>query len=410
MSKWHISNRKMPKGQLADVRRLIRGPERSSARSVIVPIESDRPGAAGVAGGLAGEQIRSFEMWWDAAESKLRFAIVADERDADNFERAFQVMYPNAAFDNMRETVPAWFDRRSAYRVFDVGTRHGHYATIFDEPCGEHSLITRMASAIQSVSHAWIQFVFVRLDCTSFLRTHMTRLDGWFMEINRGNYTSWGDEIMGRKPRKHPELGYDLASNYKGLKKHVVAKMQGAHLIMSIRGLVQGSGGEDVDLPFDKVSALSVDGIDSAYEHLTKFRYKYDRFCSDAKKSRIRMPGPRGARDHRICMFESRHLPDPDQYFGRAISQYFDRGWWGLRGYQARRPMPFLILNPAEIPLFVHLPDPSTPNIDTTRSVRLPSKPSEKTGAGIGFFDSLDDPGQQPGPAPEDADGNCGVR
>ncbi|MCE2499043.1 MAG: hypothetical protein J4F28_08705 [Nitrosopumilaceae archaeon] len=418
MPRWHISNKKMPRGQLADVKRLIHGPERPSARSVIVPIESDRQEATGVAGGLAGDQIRSFEMWWDASESKLRFVMIADERDADDFERAFQVMYPNSAFDDICETVPTWFDRRSTYRVFDVGTRHGHYATVFDEPGGEHGLITRMASAIQSASHAWIQFVFARLDCTPFLRTHMSRLDNRFMEINRGNYTSWGDEITGKKPRKHPELGYDLTSSYKGLKKHVMAKMQGAHLIMSIRGLVQGSdssddgsgGGKDIDLPFDKVSALSVDGIDSAYEHLAKFRYKYDRFFSDVKGSRVRVPGPRGARDHRICMFESRHLPDPDQFFGRAISQYFDKGWWGLRGYQARRPMPFLILNPAEIPLFVHLPDPSTPNIDTTRGVRLPSKPSEKTGAGIGFFDSLDDPKQQPGPAPEDADGNCGVR
>jgi len=66
--------------------------------------------------------------------------------------------------------------------------------------------------------------------------------------------------------------------------------------------------------------------------------------------------------------------------------------------------MPFLILNPSEVPLFVHLPDPSTPNVETTRGVRLPSKPSEKEGAGIGFFDSLDGPGpQQPGPAPGDA-------
>ena len=406
MARWRISNRRMPRGQLADVKRIIRGPERLAARSVTVPIESDPQGAAGAAGGLAGGRARSFEMWWDAAESRLRFAIVSDERDADDFERAFQVMYPNAAFGDMRETVPAWFDRKSTYQVFDVGTRHGHYAAVFDEP-GGRSLITRMASAVQSASHAWIQFVFARLDCTAFLRTHMSRLDSRFMEINRGNYTSWVDEITGKKPRKHPELGYDFTSNYTGLKKHAMAKMQGAHLIMGIRGLVQGNGdgdgGQDVDLPFDKVSALSVDGIDSTYEHLAKFRYEYDRFCSDTKKSQIRVPGPRGARDHRICMFESRHMPDPYQFFGRAISQYFDRGWWGLRGYQTRRPMPFLILNPAEIPLFVHLPDPSTPNMETTRGVRLPSKPSEKTGAGVGFFDSLDDPGQRQGPVHDDA-------
>ena len=402
MSRWHISNRRMPKGQLAGVKKFMRGPEKPVARSVIVPIEPDRQGAAGVAGGLAGDQIRSFEMWWDAAESRLRFVIVSDERDMDDFGRAFQVMYPNAAFDEMRETVPAWFDRKSPCSVFDVGTRHGHYATVFDGPGGGgRSLITGMANAIQSADRAWMQFAFVRFDCTPFLRAHMARLDGRFMEISRGEYTSWGDEIMGRKPHKHPELGYDFTSSYKGLKKHAMAKMQGAHLVMSVRGLVQGGDGKSVDLPFDRVSALSVDGIDSAYEHLAKFRYGYDKFYSDTKKSRVRVPGPRGASDHRICMFESRHMPDPGKYFGRATSQYFDKGWWGLLGYQTRRPMPFLILNPAEAPLFVHLPDPSTPNIDTTRGVRLPSKPSEKTGAGIGFFDSLDDPGQ-PDPAPED--------
>ena len=404
MSRWRISNKRMPRGQLADVKRFMRGPERLSARSVTIPIESDPQRAADVAGGLAGDQIRSFEMWWDAAESRLRFVIISDERDMDDFERAFRVMYPNAAFDGMSETVPAWFDRRSEYRVFDVGTRHGHYATVFDGP-GASSLITSMAGAVQSAGHAWIQFVFARFDCTPFLRAHMSRLDGRFAEINRGEYTSWGDEITGGKPRRHPELGYDLTSSYKGLKKHAMAKMQGAHLVMSIRGLIQGSGdgdGRDADFPFDKVSALSVDGIDSAYEHLAKFRYRYDRFYSDTKKSLVGVPGPRGAPDHRICMFESRHLPDPGKYFGRATSQYFDKKWWGFRGYQTRRPMPFLILNPAEVPLFVHLPDPSTPNIDTTRGVRLPSKPSEKAGAGIGFFDSPDDPGQS-GPAPEDA-------
>lgn len=88
-----------------------------------------------------------------------------------------------------------------------------------------------MAGAIQSAGHTWIQFVFARFDCTAFLRAHMSRLDGRFAEINRGEYTSWRDEITGRKPRKHPELGYDLTSSYRGLKKHAMAKMQGAHRV-----------------------------------------------------------------------------------------------------------------------------------------------------------------------------------
>lgn len=77
-------------------------------------------------------------MWWDAADSRLRFVIISDERDAADFERAFRIMYPNAAFGEMRKTVPAWFDRGCAeYRVFDVGALHGHYATVFRAGCAQ---------------------------------------------------------------------------------------------------------------------------------------------------------------------------------------------------------------------------------------------------------------------------------
>ena len=401
VSRWRVANRRVPRGQLDDTRKFLPGPDRLAARSVVVPMDMDPDRAVGAAGALPGERIRSFEVWWDSEESKLMFVLVSDAHDMGNYERAFRVMYPNAAFEDMDKTVPKWFDRTSEYQIFDVGTRHGHYATVLDV-AGAHGLMTRLANTIQESGRAWLQFVFARYDFAPFLRRHMERMDARLAEIKRGQYVSPSGHLLGHKPRDHPELNRDFMNTYRGLQRHVVAKTQGAHLAMSIRGVVQGDAG--VDLPFDEVAALSVEDIGSGYEHLTKFRYDYGRFCSDARRSRVRAPG-RDRADQRICMFESRHMPDPEQFLGGALSRYFDKRWWGLLGYRTRRPLPFLILNPRELPLFVHLPDPATPNIDTTRGVHLPSKPSGKAGSDLGFFDALrpdDDDGYTIPPPPRE--------
>ena len=387
--RWRLANAKKQKGQLDKVKKFLPAPGRLSACSVMVPVAMDKKEAVLSAGGLASAGIRSFEIWWDGAEKRLQFVLAGEAQDLSSFRQAFANMYPNAAFENLKGTAPGWFDARSEYQVFDVGTYHGHYTAVFDQT-KSHQIITQIANTIQLSKYAWIQFAFRHYSFNSFLRRHVTRLDEKNIEIRRGKYLSTAEILMhpDKQPHEHPELGYDFANNYAGLQKHATLKMQSAHLLMSIRGLVQSDS--DIDLHFDEIEALPLENIRSGHEHLTKFRYGYGSFYSEGKKAPlVRVHGDDG-KHQRIRIFESRLLPDPRPFLDAASSRYFEKGWLG--GYRERAPLPFLILNLSEIPLFIHLPNPSTPNIDTTRGVAIPAKPSEKAGSCIGFFKPRDDP------------------
>ena len=377
MKRWRLSNRSKPAGQLARAGRFLAPAGKLSACRVSVPVEMDSRAAVLAAGGLASAGTRSFELWWDGGEKRLDVALVAESSDLASYRQALRNMYPNAAFEAMESPVPAWFPAEQA-QIFDVGTYHGHYAAVFDKSRA-HQLIGQMANTVQLSGRAWIQFAFRLHPFNGFLRRHVARLDSRYREIARGRYLSNAEILMhpDRKPHEHPEMGYDYTNNYAGLQKHATLKMQGAHVLMSVRGAVVSDG--DLDLHFDEIEALPVENIHSGHEHLTKFRYKYSDFAG-GRKARVRAGGQRV---ERIDMFPLRLLPDPAKFLDPATGAYFDRG---LFGYRERRPLPFLVLNLSEMPLLVHLPAATTPNVSTTRGVALPSRPSEKEGANVGFF------------------------
>ena len=385
--RWRLANTRKQRGALDRVKRFLPPVGELAACSVIVPITMDKKEAVLAAGGLVSAGIRSFELWWDAPEKSLRFVLAGQSRDLSNFKQAFVNMYPNAAFEDLKDTVPGWFSRDGKYQVFDVGTYHGHYTAVFDQT-KSHQIISQIANTIQLSRYAWIQFTFCHYGFSAFLRRHVTRLDEKAREIKRGNYLGTTEILLhpDKKPHDHPELGYDFANNYGGLQKHATLKMQSAHMLMGIRGLIRSDC--DINLHFDEIEALPIENIRSGHEHLTKFRYDHAWFGpGDPKKSRARVQGSKEWRS-RIDLFESRLLPDPGPFLGRAIGRYFDKG---ILGYREREPLPFLILNLSEIPLFVHLPNPTTPNIATTRGVSLPAMPSEKEGASIGFFRAVEE-------------------
>jgi len=388
--RWRLANTKKQKGQLDSVDRFLAAPGGLAACSVTVPIIMDKKEAAQAAGGLVSAGIRSFELWWDGTEKSLRFVLVGEARDIPNFKQAFANMYPNAIFVDLQKTVPEWFDAGREYNVFDVGTYHGHYTAVFDQ-AKAHQIITQISNTIQLSKYAWIQFAFRHYGFSGFLRRHVSRLDEKNREIRRGNYLSNTEILLhpDKRPHDHPETGYDFFNNYGGLQKHATLKMQSAHMLMSVRGLMQSDS--EVNLHFDEIEALPVENIRSGHEHLTKFRYGYGGFQSDPKKKPPARVHGAGERCQRISLFASRLLPDPKPFLDRAFSTYFEKSWTGR--YRERAPLPFLILNLSEISLFVHLPDPATPNIDTTRGVVIPAKPSEKAGACIGFFRAVRDPG-----------------
>ncbi len=379
--RWRLANKKKPSGRLDQVKDFLATPGELAACSIVVPIDMNEKKAVLAAGGLASAGIRSFEVWWDADEKKMEFVLVAEKNDLAAYKQAFLNMYPNSVFSDMSNTVPGWFDE-SECQIFDVGTYHGHYSAVFDR-ARAHQLITQVANTVQLSRHAWIQIVFKHHTFGPFLRKHVGRLDEKVREIKRGRYLSNTEIIMNpdKKPHEHPEMGYDFTNNYGGLQKHATLKMQSAQLLMSIRGMIRSD--RDIDLNFDEIEALPVENIHSGHEHLTKFRYKYQNFLADEpKKTRIRVADSR-EKMPRIGIFRHRLLPDPGKFLDGAIGRYFDKG---ILGYREREPLPFLILNLEEIPLLVHLPEPVTPNIDTTRGVMIPSKPSLKAGACVGFF------------------------
>ena len=377
--KWRLANGRKPKGALDRAEKFLPGPAEISACSVSVPVEMDKKEAVEAAGGLAGPGARSYEVWWDGSEKQLQMVLACEKSDMAGYRQAFRNMYPGAGFAEVGP-VPSWFDPAGKYRVFDVGVYHGHYATVFDK-ARAHQLMSQIASTVQLSSKAWIQFVFKSYSFNPFLRRHVARLDGKVREIRRGNYLSNTEILMhpDKKPHDHPEAGRDFDNNYAGLQKHATLKMQGSHVLMSVRGLMVSD--DEIDLNFDEIEALPVESVRSGHEHLTKFRYRdAERWQLGSKKSVIRAGGQRLSR---LEMFPRRLLTDPEQHLEKALSGYCGRG---LFGYKDRRPLPFLMLTLPEMPLLVHLPSPSTPNLDTTRGVAMPTKPSEKEGGPLGSF------------------------
>ena len=359
-----------------------------SACSVRVPIAMDPKKAILAAGDLASTNTRSLEVWWDAAEKRLDFVLVAaGDRDLDAFKRTFLNMYPNAGFVSLESAVPIWFEPSLPCQIFDVGTQHGHYSAVFDKGRAHH-LMTRVASMIQLSKNAWIQVVFRRYDFGDFLRKHVDELDSKVKEIKQGNYLSASDQILysDKKPHDHPELGRDLTRNHRILRAHATQKRQAAQVMMSIRGLVIGE--DDIDLDFDEIQSMPVENVASVYEHVGKFRYKFQNFYNSDKPKRVqvRITGSK-KRCSRIDLFRLRLLPDPKKLTNAALNRYLGKDLLGR--YHTRNPLPFLILTLDEMALFAHLPDSSAiPNLDATRGIMMPSKPSTKSGVPLGFFNA----------------------
>ena len=330
--RWRLANTKKPKGQLHTVKKFLRESSNTdhtnklTACSVIVPITMDKKEAVIAAGGLVSTGIRSFELWWDSTEKRLQLVLVGNTRDISNFKQAFQNMYPNAVFIDLKEIVPTWFSIKNEYNVFDVGTYHGHYTAVFDQT-KSHQIITQIANTIQLSKYAWIQFTFQHYGFNTFLRSHVSKLNQKNREIKKGKYLSNTEILLNpdKKPHDHPELGYDFTNNYTGLQKHATLKMQSAHMLMSIRGLMQSDS--EVNLHFDEIEALPVENIRSGHEHLTKFRYSFDKFYQDPakknnKKSLVKIHGNKKPQS-RIQMFVSRLLPDPEPYLNQVVITLF---------------------------------------------------------------------------------------
>ena len=60
------------------------------------------------------------ELWWDGTQKKLKVVIAAGENNIEPYKQAFSIMYPDAQFNKLKNTVPDWWDERYPYHYFDV--------------------------------------------------------------------------------------------------------------------------------------------------------------------------------------------------------------------------------------------------------------------------------------------------
>ena len=403
MSKfWSLSQEKQS-GSLDKTRDFLGQPNSNvSCCSLKVPISMDVKSAIQTIHELISpnpETIRSFEIWWDGSVKQLKYILSAQNKlDLANYKISFQNVYPNVSFVSQSETIPEWFSpSKSTYEIFDVSLQHGHYSTVLDTAQQQQNqMITNISNSIQIYDNAWIQFVFAPYNFISYLRNHQRRLDTRIKHVTSKKYRTWVDDFTNKKSYENPENGLDFYNNYKELLHDSTKKTQDTQIAMSVRGLIRTRKTEDDEDNNNNYNysnrkpSLSFDQIKSKHDHLTQYSYNYKSFYHLKYKkagspltinNRIKKDYPR------LSMFDLRLIPNPKNIMNSAIKDYFEKTILTAE-YKTRKPLPYLILNPNELSLFVHLPNPTTTrNIQTTRNVSLPSKLVNKKGFNIGYFE-----------------------
>ena len=363
-----------------------------------MPISTDNKQAILAASNLVNKpeknphhsKIRSFELWWDSAKRQLKIILTAQSnQDLENFKIAFGNMYPNASFVNLDRITPDWYSpTKEQYKIFDVSLYHGHYSTVLDKT-NSHQLITQIANTIQLSDKAWIQFVFTPYNFTPYLKSHLNRLNQKIKTVTSKKYRTWMDDITNKPSHENPENELDFYNHYRNLQSDTAQKMQGSHVMMSIRGLIQSKD--------NSLDSLSFENIKSNHDHLTTYSYDYSKFYNKRSKiagSPIKISNQK-KNFQRISMFELRLLSSPRKYLEKAIKDYFEQSII-FGEYETRKPLPFLILNPSELSLFIHLPNPTiTKNLQITRNVSLPSRQTSKTGLNVGYFTRIEAENQE---------------
>jgi len=381
MGKWKLANSKEPKGLLDESTKFLSPKNKLGACFVSIPTVMDIKVAVDNIGGIISADTRSLEIWWNSEKQILNIVLVATIRDLDKLKQAFYNMYQNIAYEDIDILSPDWFDGTKEYQIFDVGYKHGHFSTVFDQ-LKTHQLITQISNTIQLSKFAWIQLVFRNYSFVKELQSHSTNLKNHYSIITKDNYFSTGDLLLSSKTegREHPEKYDDFATNFKLLQNHTTAKTQSSHVLLSIRGVVESD--VDLDLDFSEIESLPFENIHSNIEHLTKHTYDYLKFFSEKKPQHIKVDSKK-TELQRIDIFADRLLPDPQEFLPKIISQYTKKGLLGK--YKTRSSPPFLILTPPELSLFAHLPDSKTKNLIINRKQSMPQQQMNKVGYCLGY-------------------------
>lgn len=389
---WLFTIAKKQKGMLEKVKDFMPASGNLAAYEALVPIDQDLKKVVANAKQLASSTIRSFEIMWNKKNKDLRFQLTSDVNDIEHYVQAFKMMYPNAEFRKLDDTVPEWFHKDAGYSIFDASTRHGHFFAVFDKD-KEPKLVSQLAGAVQLAEFAWIQIVFVQQDASSELSKLLQKTQLLYNRVTdsrarpRTRRKSDGSEERYYLPDY--EKGRDFERHFGLLHAHASRKANGTQVIASLRGIVL----PDVNIAMDAVQTLQVENVQAqAIDKLEKYSYDYARFYTDTgkpKKNFVKI-GKEKTEDQRIVLFTKRLLPKA-RYLRDVVSRYCSpRGMsfmlsfltffsdFNYRAYHTRKPLPFLLLGTEEMHLFVHLPDCTTPNVKVTRGQSMPDVTTPK--------------------------------
>ena len=367
---WRLANRRQPDGALGNTR-FTGGIAEISAVTASVPTDTDPKRAFESAGGLPSHRTRALEVWWDGPRQTLDMILVSGSDDISEYKQNFLAMYPNSTFEESHVTAPQWYDPAMRCQAFDVGYRHGHISAVFDAQSGRDTM-TRICGAVQLASHAWIQIVFKRHGFVGHLQDLASRMQRLHRSITEDRYYAASD-LLSSDGRDHPERGKDFVTHYAMLESHIAQKMQGDHVMLSVRGILDSE--RDIRLDFGSIRSVPMRSM--SFEHLVMNTYGRD-FLSGG---RIRVSGKKTA--GRTAIFERRLLPEPDEISG-PVSRYASKSWLGR--YHLRGSPPFILMAAQETGLLLRLPDPATPNLPISRRQIIPQQQQPaKTGFCLGY-------------------------
>jgi hypothetical protein len=338
----------------------VAGKMKSISIRVNIEPEADRKKIVQAAEMLPAATPRFIEASWSANENDLDIRLTAYNSDIDHFLHDVSLNYkiaPNkdesSQFAN-GSLQPAWLkdlDPQTAF-FFVVSTTHGHAFANFDLSRAG-TLLTPILSALQKARFGWLQVGWYERNLTAYFNDLSQRMASRYYYID--SPVTKVRKVKDEKGRtkhesytaNHPDKHKEFHTHYKRLSEHLSTKAAAKHVVTIIRGVTQPfvdlSGTKsinDVAMPF---SVLTSEG--SVGEHLTTYYYRDPRILLD------------------LC---GRRVIEPAEPMKAYVSSYLSK-------WRARENLPFLILSPSELSLFVHLPEATKLwGLRTTRVSDLP--------------------------------------
>jgi hypothetical protein len=284
----------------------------------------------------------SLEIWKDPGK-QARIVMSAAPGNFDALAREIQATYPGAQVLPIGAAEPDWVKSARALMAkgyaayfFDFEQAHSFPFLLFDTSQPQ-TLVENLLSALNARA-GWVQIVWKSYDWTREAEAASTLLQKVLEEIEQGVDVVTGvtTTTMGEFPvpsgfakehRPHPAQGSFYHKNGQRVAKEAIEKAHSQSLIVSVRGVIL-SREKEVDLG----------GVFSSVRPSFDVIYPY--FYESSLMLR---------------WLRSREIPDPTVFLQNYAAGGFLHNWG-----KGREMVPVFCVTPAELPLFVNLPQSAT--------------------------------------------------